>query len=151
MWSPKCNNSFRQHNASATAGDKPRRVAFTEEMLLRSEADGTCQLKVLFTHEGTSHVSGKVNLSSVRIWDSENPRRAIQHTRESPTSTCGEDWCYVIGPVSFLKCVGQGNVPGNAVAVSSMSFVRSPAHGELPSWRCPATLNVEFFIRSQCR
>jgi hypothetical protein len=40
--------------------------------------------KLVISDEATSHLSGRVNWHSLRIWGSENPRQSFEHERDSP-------------------------------------------------------------------
>jgi hypothetical protein len=61
--------------------------------------------KVQFSNEATFHVSGAVNLCSVKIWGSENPRAYVKHQRDSPKVNmfCTISSQKVYGPFFFVE------------------------------------------------
>jgi hypothetical protein len=40
--------------------------------------------RVVFSDESTFHISGKVHMHNVRIWDNKNPHAIVHHERASP-------------------------------------------------------------------
>jgi hypothetical protein len=48
--------------------------------------------KVQFSDEATFHVSGAVNSRIIRIWGSENPHAYVEHQRDSPKVSHGEQY-----------------------------------------------------------
>ena len=78
---------------------KRKRVEFCDRMLQNMDND-TFLSRLIFNHEATFHLSGKVNRHNVRIWGLQNPHEALEHERDSPKVSvfCALSQTKVYGP-----------------------------------------------------
>ena len=63
--------------------DRPKRMAFATDMLMRIEYDTDFLKSIIFSDEAFFHVSGIVNSHNLRIWGSENPEEYRKAERDS--------------------------------------------------------------------
>jgi hypothetical protein len=81
------------------------RQHFAEEILDHIDLEVDFLKKIMFTHEATFHVSGKVHRHNVRIWDTENPHVVREHIRDSPKVNV---WCAILAiPADMLHRTWQ--------------------------------------------
>jgi hypothetical protein len=108
--------------------DKPVRHTFALQMLSRLDDDVAFMKHVVFSHEGTFHVSGKVNRHSCRILGNENPHEVMEHERDIPKLNV---WCAltsdsVIGPFFSEEATVTG--------ASYLKMLQHYAITRIPQW-----------------
>lgn len=81
------------------------RAGFASLMLEKLSSDPNFLHRIVFSDEAAFHICGKVNRHNMRIWGSENPRKTIEHQRDSPKIIV---WCAmssdtIFGPFFFRE------------------------------------------------
>ena len=92
--------------------DRPLRVHFAAEMLLRIENDNSYLDNIVFSDEVTFPLCGKINKHNCRIWGSENPHVIHEQERDTPKVNvwCGLARNSVIGPFFLIEATVTGHV-----------------------------------------
>lgn len=92
--------------------DRPLRLNFANEMLVRIDENPTFLQNVLFSDEATFHLSGVVNRHNCRIWGSRHPHASEMHERDTPKVNVwlGLKHNAVIGPFFFIEQTVTGHI-----------------------------------------
>ncbi|KFM71471.1 hypothetical protein X975_17910, partial [Stegodyphus mimosarum] len=92
-------------SSKTTKVTRPRKMAFTTDMLRRIENNAEFLKRIMFSDEASFHLSGIVHCHNVRIWGSENPHEYREAQRDSSKVNvwCGLMHDRVIGPFFFTE------------------------------------------------
>ncbi|KAJ4430933.1 hypothetical protein ANN_19526 [Periplaneta americana] len=90
--------------------NKAKRQCFCEEMQLTMVTEDFIE-SLVFSDEGTFHLSGKVHKHNVRIWALEKPNNYVKHVRDSPKVNmfCAISREKMYGPFFFVEATVTGN------------------------------------------
>jgi hypothetical protein len=93
-----------------TLADREKRFQFCCDFQQKIEEDEGVLSKSLFSGEATFHVHGKVNRRNVHVWGTEQPRRVVEHERNSLKVNvfCAMSKAKIYGPFFLAeKTIGE--------------------------------------------